>query len=186
VAEPPVHVAGKVAEHTPPGHAQLGPLHCAPAFPAACWQVADVPLQVSTVQGLGGNSSAQDAPGLPGGVVHVPPTHWSAVHGLVSMEHVEPSGFAGVEHTPFAGLHVPAVWHWSIAGHAFGALLTHAPPEHVSVVQALLSVQVPELFAGCPHAPPLHWSKVHGLPSSAHAAPLLPAGCWHVADDPLH
>jgi hypothetical protein len=33
-------------------------------------------------------------------------------------EHKVPSGAAGVEHFPLAGLHVPATWHWSAAEHA--------------------------------------------------------------------
>jgi hypothetical protein len=73
VAEDPVHVAGSVAEHTPPGHAQLGPLHCTPALPGMCWHVVDEPLHWSTVHGL--LSVAQAAPALPAGVVHAPPTH---------------------------------------------------------------------------------------------------------------
>jgi hypothetical protein len=36
-----------------------------------------------------------------------------------------------------------------MAGHDFGAPLTQLPPEQVSVVHALPSVQLPALFAGC-------------------------------------
>lgn len=177
VAELPVHVDASFAMQSPVGgQEQLGPLHCAPALPAACWHVVEEPLQRSVVQGF--PSSAQVAPALPAGCVHAPPLQMSAVQGFASALQAVPSGFAGVEQVPSAGLQVPAVWHSSMAGQDFGALLTHAPPEHVSVVHALPSVQVPELFAGCWQAvdEPSHWSNVHGLPSSAHAAPAFPAG----------
>ena len=177
VADEPLHVDGSVALQTPPGHAQLGPLHCTPGLPGACWQVVEEPLQRSVVQGF--PSSRQAAPAFPAGVVQAPLTHWSRVQGFASAVHSVPSGFAGFEQMPFAGLHVPALWHWSLAVQVRGGLLTQVPPEHVSVVHALLSVQLPELFAGCAHVTeePLHWSKVQGLPSSGHEAPGLPAGC---------
>jgi hypothetical protein len=41
--------------------------------------------------------------------------------------HDVPSGRAGLEQTPLAGLHVPAAWHWSCAVHVTGLPPTHAP-----------------------------------------------------------
>ena len=109
VGDDPVHVAGSVAEHAPPGHAQLGPLHCKPALPAMCWHAVDAPLHWSMVHGL--LSVRQGAPALPAGAVHTPAWHWSAVHGLESNAQGVPLGFAGFEQTPVAGFHVPALWH---------------------------------------------------------------------------
>jgi len=43
--------------------------------------------------------------------VHVPPWQVSVcVHASPSLQ-VVPSAFAGFEHWPVAGLHVPATWH---------------------------------------------------------------------------
>ncbi len=44
------------------------------------------------------------------------------------------SAFGGLAgHTPFAGLHVPVTWHWSVAGgHAIGLPLLHVPVWHVA------------------------------------------------------
>jgi hypothetical protein len=60
----------------------------------------------------------------------------------------------------------------SQAGAAAGA---HSPAWHVSApLQKVLSAQdVPLGFAGCVHAPRLHTSFVHVLPSSLQAAELL-------------
>ena len=41
-------------------------------------------------------------------------------------------GLLGFEHTPVAGLHAPASWHWSGAGHTSGAPLVHTPTWQVS------------------------------------------------------
>jgi hypothetical protein len=70
-------------------------------------------------------------------------------------EHAVPSAFAGVEHTPLAGSHAPAEWHWSGAAHATGFAPVHAPATHVSVwVQAFPSEQaVPSATTCTVHAP---------------------------------
>ena len=58
-----------------------------------------------------------------GHVLTVPPPQTPAwqvlpdVHWFVSLQAV-PLATAGFEHTPVAGSHVPAAWHWSEAGHA--------------------------------------------------------------------
>jgi hypothetical protein len=73
----------------------------------------------------------------------------------VPVEHAVPSGFAGFEHCPVAGSHVPASWHSS------GALQVTAPPPvqmpawHVSpCVQALPSSHaVPSVVLETVHVP---------------------------------
>ena len=53
-----------------------------------------------------------------------------------------PSALAGFEHAPDEVLHVPTVWHWSLAGQVFAAPPTQVPPEQTSpVVHALPSSQ---------------------------------------------
>ena len=42
-------------------------------------------------------------------------------------EQVEPFGFAGFEHWPFAGSHVPASWHWSEAAQTTGFVPAQVP-----------------------------------------------------------
>ena len=72
--------------------------------------------------------------------VHAPAWHVSfSVQALPSLQPV-PSGWFGFEQTPFAGLQVPARWHWSSAVQVTGVPLAHAPAWHVSFsVQALPS-----------------------------------------------
>src|SRR5439155_1557321 len=68
---------------------------------------------------------------------------------------VAPSGFAGLEHVPVAGLQVPATWHWSAAAQTTGLVPVHTPARQVSVrVQAVPSSQAaPSGFAGLEHVP---------------------------------
>jgi hypothetical protein len=76
------------------------------------------------------------------------------VHALPSL-HALPSGLAGFEQVPVAGLQVPALWHWSCAVHTTGLLPVQVPVWQVSVrVQALPSLQaLPLGLAGFEHAP---------------------------------
>jgi len=78
---------------------------------------------------------------------HVPDaSHLSTVvQALLSLQVL--FNATGFEHTPFAGLQVPALWHWSEAVHTTAVIPKHTPEaSHLSmVVQALLSLQV--LFA---------------------------------------
>ena len=69
--------------------------------------------------------------------------------------HDVPSAFGGFEHTPLAGLHVPATWHWSCAVHDTELPAVQVPPWQVSAsVQALPSLQVvPLALAGFEHVP---------------------------------
>ena len=87
--------------------------------------------------------------------VQMPAWHVSVrVHAL-SSSHVAPLGFAGFEHVPVDGLHVPTSWHWSWAVQVTGFAPVHVPASQVSVrVQALLSSHVvPFGFAGFEHTP---------------------------------
>src|SRR5204862_398289 len=79
---------------------------------------------------------------------------------------VVPSGLAGFEQVPLAGLQAPAMWHWSDAVQVIGLPPTHAPPLQVStVVQALLSLHGALLLV-CAQVPaPLQTSSVQTLPS---------------------
>src|SRR5438552_1278666 len=115
--------------------------------------------------------------------VQVPASHVSArVHASPS-SHVLPFGFAGFEHTPVAGLHVPASWHSSCAAQTTGAPGTQLPLSHTSpTVHASSSVHVlPLALAGLEHAPVAglhvpaswHWScATHG---TGFPAPQCPA-----------
>ena len=71
------------------------------------------------------------------------------MHAFPSLHDV-PLVAAGFEQTPVDVLHVPALWHWSLAVQTTGFAPVQVPLEHVSVcVQALPSSQaVPLLTAG--------------------------------------
>ena len=59
--------------------------------------------------------------------VHVPLWHVSVcVHALPSL-HAVPFVATGFEHAPVLVLHVPAVWHWSLALHVTVLDAVHAP-----------------------------------------------------------
>jgi hypothetical protein len=91
-------------------------------------------------------------------ITGLPPAHVPAlqasdcVQALLS-SHGVPSGRAGFEQTPFAGLQAPALWQASEGAHTTGVVPTHTPPEQESVsVQAFKSLQaVP--FGAPPHGP---------------------------------
>ena len=87
--------------------------------------------------------------------VHAPAWQVSLrVHALPS-SHVLPSGLAGLEQAPVAGLQVPASWHWSGAVQSTGFVPVHVPAWQVSLrVHALASSQaVPLGFAGLEQIP---------------------------------
>jgi hypothetical protein len=69
--------------------------------------------------------------------------------------HAVPFAFSGFEQVPVAGLHVPAVWHWSEAVQTTGLLPVQTPAWQVSVwVQASPSSQgVLFAFGGLEHCP---------------------------------
>jgi hypothetical protein len=66
-----------------------------------------------------------------------------------------PFGEFGFEHMPFAGLHVPATWHWSAAMQTTGLPPVHTPVWQVSVcVHAFVSLHgVPFGEFGFEHMP---------------------------------
>ena len=81
------------------------------------------PLAGSHVPAVWHASLAVHVFGLP--PVQTPDWHESVcVHAFPS-EHDVPYEAAGYEHTPVDPLHVPAVWHWSLATH-----VTAFPPVH--------------------------------------------------------
>jgi hypothetical protein len=72
--------------------------------------------------------------------LHAPAVHTSLIVQALPSLHAEPSGLAGLEQVPFAGLHAPTVWHWSRALQTTGVVPVHAPAWQPSVcVQALPS-----------------------------------------------
>jgi hypothetical protein len=77
-----------------------------------------------------------------------------------------PSGAAGFEQTPVAGLQVPAMWHWSCAAHVTGFVPVQVPAWHTSV---------------CEHAFP----SLHDVPFAAGGFEHVPVagsqvpGRWH-------
>jgi hypothetical protein len=99
------------------------------------------------------SSEAVQVIGAPG--VQRPAWHVSACVHASPSSHVAPSGFAGSEHEPVTGSHVPASWHGSEAVHVTGFAPTHAPAWQASVwVHALSSLHaVPSGFAGSEHTP---------------------------------
>jgi hypothetical protein len=73
--------------------------------------------------------------------VQRPPRQVSAPLQKMPSGQAVPSGFAGFEHWPVVGLHVPAMWHWSSGVHVI-AVPAHPPAVHWSLcVQALPSLQ---------------------------------------------
>jgi hypothetical protein len=92
----------------------------------------------SAVQGL----LSLVASGVPG--AQVPAWQVSAPLQTVLSGQAVPSGLLGFEHWPFVGLHVPALWHWSLATQVMGVPATQVPVAlHVSApLQRLLSAQL--------------------------------------------
>jgi hypothetical protein len=110
---------------------------------------------------------------------HVPPEQLElCVHALPSL-HAVPLAAGGFEHTPVAGLHTPATWHWLCAVHTIGLLPTHVPPEQLELcVHALPSLHaVPFGFGGLTHAPVagshvpafVHWPPLHATGTPVQA-----------------
>jgi len=87
--------------------------------------------------------------------VQVPPSHAAArVHDFPSLQLV-PSFAFGFEHTPVAGVHVPAMWHWSLAVHVTGLDPVHTPDWHVFVWKQRFELvhAVPSVTGGFEHTP---------------------------------
>jgi hypothetical protein len=100
---------------------------------------------------------------------------------------VVPLVAAGFEHAPVEVLHVPAVWHWSLAVQTTGLLPVQVPAWQVSVcVHAFPSLHaVPFVTDVCVHVPPVHASVVQAFPSSQEPEQLLdPNPSWQVTVAP--
>ena len=129
--------------------------HCRPntAVPSAFAGLEHVPVAGSQVPASWHWSLAVHTTGFE--PVHVPLWQVSVwVQALPSLQAV-PFGLAGLEQVPFAGLHVPASWHWSDAVHITGFDPMQMPVWQVSVcVQALPSLQLaPSALSGFEHTP---------------------------------
>jgi hypothetical protein len=99
------------------------------------------------------------------------------VQALPSLHDV-PFAATGFEHVPVLGLHVPAVWHASLAVHVTGFDPVHVPFWQLSLwVQALPSLHdVPFAATGFEHAPVLglHVPAVWQASLAAHVTGLAP------------
>ena len=116
--------------------------------------------------------------------VQTPAWHVSEDVQAFPSSQADPSGFAGIEQVPVAGLHDPASWHWSAAGHTTEFDPTQAPDWHMSVcVQAFPSLHE-RVLPGWTHEPfPSHRSSVQGLPSLVQ---LVPIGSKQLCAPSLH
>jgi hypothetical protein len=152
-----VHVTGFDPVHVPFWQLSLW-VHALPSLhdvPFAATGFEHVPLAGSQVPAVWHASLAVHVTALP--PVHVPFWQLSlCVHALPSLQDV-PLAATGFEHVPVLGLHVPAVWHVSLAVHVTGFEPVHVPFWQLSLcVHALPSLQdVPLAAAGFEHAPVL-------------------------------
>ena len=129
-------------------------------------------------------SLAVHVTGVP--ATHAPFWHVSACVQTLSSLHDAPSTFAGFEHIPVAGSHVPTSWHASLAVHVTVFAPVHTPFWHESCcVHALLSSHdVPFGLAGLEHIPvigsqvPTSWQT--SLAAHVTAVPLH-TPFWHAS-----
>src|SRR5207253_1965790 len=176
--------------------------HTAPAFPAGCWQSSRLPSQVSVVHGF--PSSVQAVPAAcfasagPSGPL---PGQLSArSHSPLAARQTTLEGWKAS-----AGQLLPAPSQVSTASQAPAearqtapagllASVGHAVPVSVQISMtshspAAAPHTAPPFPAGCGQSSPLpsHSSRLHGLPSSAHAVrAALFASAGHAALDPVH
>src|SRR5947207_2996979 len=149
-------------------HSFAAARHTVPAFPAGCVHVALVPLHTSVVQG---SPSA----------VQAVPLGWKASVGQVVLVPVQLS----------ATSHSPATARHSAPAFPAGCVQVLVLPSHRSRVQGLVSAV---------HAVPAGWlasvgqmvlvpvqlsATSHSPAAARHTAPPFPAGCVHVALEPL-
>jgi hypothetical protein len=148
-------VTGLAPVHTPLWHVSVC-VHALPslhAVPFAFTGFEHAPVDGSHVPAVWHWSLAVHVTGF--APVHAPAWHVSVCVQALPSLHAEPFTFAGFEHAPVAGLHVPTSWHWSLALHVTGFEPAHTPLWHVSVcVHAVPSLHaVPLAFCGFEHAP---------------------------------
>src|SRR5437899_3237476 len=135
--------------------ARAADVHSVAVWPAGCWHVSLVPLQVSAVHGLPSS-------------VHAVPLACLASAGQLALEPVQVSARS---HSPTTARHtVLAGWKASRAEERSVGTQLGAPWQTPAAAQHT----VPARPAGCWHVSlvPLQVSAVHGLPSSVHAVPL--------------
>jgi hypothetical protein len=181
-----VHVTA-VPEHAPLEHWSivvqgLPSLHAVPFVAAGLVQVPDVGSQTPAAWHW---SDAAHVTVLPAEQLPFWQVSFRS-QALPSLQAV-PFAAAGLEHAPVAGLHVPALWHWSEAEHVTGLPPAQTPDWHASLcVQALPSLHdVPLVATGFVHAPvvglqvPAAW---HGS-DAAHVAvaPGVHTPTWQVS-----
>jgi hypothetical protein len=121
------HVTGFEPTQLPAWHESLC-VHALPslhAVPFAAFGFEHMPVAGSHVPAVWHWSLAEHVTGL--APTQLPAWQVSlCVHASPSL-HAVPSAAAGFEHWPVAGLHAPAVWHWSDAAQTTGLAPTHAP-----------------------------------------------------------
>ncbi len=193
---PDAQVKRPQSSGAPAGHSALEPEQfiaaraCPPTHDAARhdtvegWNWKVQPCCASQAMATSHASAARQVVAAP---VHAPLTHTSLlVHTLLSV-HAVPSAFDGFEHTPRAGLQVPAAWHWSSAAQVTGFAPVHEPAWQASVCeQALPSLQaVPSACDGFVHTPVAglhvpeawHWSSA----VQVTVFPLAHVPAWQVS-----
>jgi hypothetical protein len=115
-----VQVIGFAPVHVPPWQVSV----CVQALPSlqggvpglgCATQASVASLQMPSLHWLPLAEQSRAAPGAQVPAWHASPTVQNApsLHGVLF-------GFAGSEHSPVPGLHVPASWHWSEAVQTFG------------------------------------------------------------------
>ena len=103
--------------------------------PSALAGFPHTPLVLSQVPALWHESLAAHTTGL--APLHTPAWQLSVFVHASPSEHVAPSVFAGLLHTPLVLSQIPVVWHWSGVAHTTGLLPTHVPALQAStLVQA--------------------------------------------------
>jgi hypothetical protein len=67
---------------------------------------------------------------------HVP--LWQVPAGPPPVVQAVPSALAGLVHRPVLGVHVPAVWHWSLAAQTTAGAVPHTPAAQVAARHRLV------------------------------------------------
>src|SRR5205823_3398771 len=156
--------------------------HVLPSGLAGLEQAPVAGLQVPASWHWSGAVQRTGAPAL-----QVPPAQVSPVVHTLPSSQVVPSGLAGLEQTPVAGLHLPASWHWSGGAHRTGVPGAHVPLSQASpVVHASPSShEVPFGLGGFEHLPvagsqvPASWHWSCAVQTTGFAPVQVPA--WQVS-----